>query len=86
MGGLGQDYSDVPPGAQTESVGQKFTLNVSREMFRAGTPEALSFDLVVEDRGPMGNDLPPLQAGLATGSIMPTAATWGDFDLGITQA
>ncbi len=34
----------------------------------------------------MGTDNPPLQAGVAAGSIMPTAATWGDFDLGITQA
>jgi hypothetical protein len=85
-GVLYQNYSDVPPGAQRDAVGQKFTLNLSREMLRAGTPEALSFDLVVEDRGPIGTDLPPLQAGLATGSIVPTAATWGDFNLGITQA
>lgn len=85
-GVLYQNYSDVPPGARRDSVGQKFTLNLSREMLKAGTPDALSFDLVVEDRGPMGTDLPPLQAGLATGSIVPTAATWGDFDLGITQA
>lgn len=85
-GVLYQNYSDVPPGAQRDSVGQKFTLNFSREMYRAGTPDALSLDVVVEDRGPMGTDLAPLQAGLATGSIVPTAATWGDFDLGITQA
>ena len=85
-GVLYQNYSDVPPGAQRDAVGQKFTLNFSREMLRAGTPDALSFDLVVEDRGPMGTDNPPLQAGLAAGSIVPTAATWGDFDLGITQA
>jgi hypothetical protein len=85
-GVLYQNYSDVPPGAEQDSVGQKFTLNLSREMLRRGTPEALAFDLVVEDRGPIGTVNPPLQAGLAAGSIVPTAATWGDFDLGITQA
>lgn len=85
-GVLYQNYTETLPGAERDSVGQKFTLNFSREMFRRGTPEALAFDLVVEDRGPIGSDNPPLHAGLATGSIVPTAATWGDFDLGITQA
>lgn len=88
-GVLWQNYSDLSPflgGTENDSVGQKFTLNLSREMFSRGTPEALSFDLVIEDRGPIGTDNPPLQAGLLTGSIVPTAATWGDFDLGITQA
>lgn len=85
-GVLYQNYSDVPPGAQRDAVGQKFTLNLSRDIIRQGTPEALTFDMVVEDRGPIGTDLAPLQAGLATGSIVPTAATWGDFNLGITQA
>ncbi len=42
-------------------------------------------DVVVEDRGPIGTDNPPLQAGILAGSIVPTAATWGDFNLGITQ-
>ncbi|MFO1210704.1 MAG: carbohydrate porin [Amaricoccus sp.] len=84
-GVLYQNYSDVLPGAQQDSVGQKFTLNLSRQMYKAGTPDALTLDVVIEDRGPMGTDLPPLQAGLATGSIVPTAATWGDFDLGVTQ-
>jgi len=85
-GVLYQSYSDVPPGAQSDAVGQKFTLNLSRDMLRRGTPEALAFDLVIEDRGPLGTDNPPLQAGIAAGSIVPTAATWGDFDLGVTQA
>jgi porin len=85
-GVLYQNYSETPPGAERDAVGQKFTLNLSREMLRRGTPDALSFDLVIEDRGPIGTDNPPLQAGLLTGSIVPTAATWGDFDLGITQA
>ena len=89
LGVLYQNYSDIPsfnPEAERNSVGQKFTLNFSRDMWKAGTPDALTFDLVIEDRGPIGTDNPPLQAGLAAGSIVPTAATWGDFDLGITQA
>jgi porin len=88
-GVLYQNYSEVPsfvPNAQRDAVGQKFTLNLSRDLVRAGTPEALAFDLVIEDRGPIGTDQPPLQAGIAAGSIVPTAATWGDFGLGITQA
>ncbi len=88
-GVLYQNYSNLSPflgGTEQDSVGQKFTLNLSREMLRRGTPEALAFDLVIEDRGPIGTDNPPLQAGLLTGSIVPTAATWGDFNLGITQA
>jgi porin len=88
-GVLYQNYSDLSPflgGDEHNSVGQKFTLNLSRDILRRGTPEALAFDLVIEDRGPLGTDEPPLQAGLQTGSIVPTAATWGDFDLGITQA
>lgn len=84
-GVLYQNYSDVPPGAPRDAVGQKFALNFSRDIYRAGTPEALTLDVVVEDRGPMGTDLAPLQAGFAAGSIVPTAATWGDFDLGFTQ-
>jgi hypothetical protein len=94
-GVLYQTYSDpaavdlttgaIVPG-DSDSVGQKFTLNFSRDMLRRGTPEALAFDLVIEDRGPIGTDSPPLQAGFDAGSIVPTAATWGDFDLGITQA
>ena len=89
LGVLYQNYSEIPsfnPQAERDSVGQKFTLNFSRDMWKTGTPEALTFDLVIEDRGPIGTDNPPLQAGLAAGSIVPTAATWGDFNLGITQA
>ncbi len=88
-GVLWQNYSDLSPflgGTENDSVGQKFTLNLSKDLVNAGQANALAFDLVVEDRGPIGTDEPPLQAGLLTGSIVPTAATWGDFDLGITQA
>jgi porin len=88
-GVLYQNYSDLSPflgGTERDSVGQKFTLNLSKDLVNAGQADALTFDLVIEDRGPIGTDNPPLQAGLLTGSIVPTAATWGDFGLGITQA
>lgn len=83
-GVLWQNYSN-PASGEHDAVGQKFTLNASREMLWRGTPDALSVDIVIEDRGPIGTDRAPLQAGIAAGSLMPTAATWGDFDLGITQ-
>jgi carbohydrate-selective porin OprB len=41
--------------------------------------------MAVEDRRALGTNLPPLQAGLGAGSAVPTAATWGQFDIGITQ-
>jgi carbohydrate-selective porin OprB len=43
--------------------------------------------MAVEDRRPLGTNLPPLFGGLGAGSIVPTAATWGEFDhIGISQA
>ena len=36
---------------------------------------------VIEDRGPVGTEFAPLQAGLRTGSSF----HWGDFNLGVTQ-
>ncbi len=83
-GVMWQNFSDEGRG-ERDAVGQKFTLNFSRDMWRAGTPEALVLDVVVEDRGPLGTEYAPLQAGILAGSIVPTAATWGDFNLGITQ-
>ena len=71
---------------ESYAVGQKTTFNFSYDLLNRGSPDALTFDLVVEDRGPIGTELPPLFGGLASGSIVPPAATWGDFDLGITQA
>ena len=84
-GVLWQNYSDSLIN-QTNAVGSKFTLNLSYDLIDRGRPDALSFDMAIEDRRPLGTDLAPLQAGLGTGSIVPTAATWGDFSLGITQA
>src|SRR5277367_3568154 len=81
---LGQDYSSSLTG-QHDAVGQKFTLNVGQQLLWRGTPEALWIEMVVEDRGPVGTDFAPLQAGLRTGTSTVTAATWGDFNLGVTQ-
>ena len=67
------------------AVGQKFTLNAAQQLLWKGTPEALWIDMVVEDRGPVGTEFAPLQAGLRTGSSTATAPTWGEFNLGVTQ-
>lgn len=83
-GVLGQDYSESASDID-DSVGGKLTLNFSRDLLFAGTPDALTLDVVVEQRGPIGTEFAPLQAGILSGSITPTAATWGDFDLGLTQ-
>lgn len=82
---LWQNYSDSLVG-ERNAVGQKFTANISYDLLNKGAPDALAFDMVVEDRGPVGTKLPPLFGGFGAGSLVPTAATWGDFDLGITQA
>ena len=71
---------------QNNAVGSKFTFNLSYALTNRGAPDALTFDMAIEDRRAVGTDLPPLQAGFGAGSIIPTAATWGQFDLGITQA
>lgn len=84
-GVLWQNYQESLLG-EDNSVGSKFTLNLSAELLNRGAPDALSFDMAVEDRRPLGTDQPPLFAGLMAGSITATAATWGDFNLGITQA
>jgi porin len=83
-GVLGQNYSSSLVG-QDNSVGSKFTLNVGYALLNRGTPDTLWLESVFEDRRPLGTDLAPLQAGLATGSATATAPTWGQFDLGVTQ-
>jgi len=82
---LWQNYSSSRIG-QDNAVGGKFTLNLSYDLLNRGSPNALSFDMAVEQRGPLGTDLPPLQAGIGAGSLIPTAATYGQFGMGITQA
>ncbi len=83
-GFLGQDFSSSLTD-QRGAVGQKFTLNLAQQLLFQGSPEALWIDAVIEDRGPVGTDFAPLQAGLQTGSSTATAPTWGNFDLGVTQ-
>ncbi len=84
-GALYQNYSQSLTGEE-DSVGGKFTLNISTDLLRRGEPDALTFDMAIEDRRPIGTDEPPLWAGFQAGTITATAATWGEFDLGITQA
>ena len=67
------------------AVGQKFTLNVGQQILFRGTPDVMTVEAVIEDRGPVGTEFAPLQAGLRTGSSTATASTWGDFNLGVTQ-
>lgn len=82
---LGQNYSSSRIG-ENNALGSKFTFNLSYTLANRGEPNALVFDMAVEDRRPLITDLAPLQAGIGAGSAIPTAATWGDFSLGITQA
>jgi hypothetical protein len=81
---LGQDYSNSLTDNHN-SVGQKFTLNVGQQILFRGTPDVMTVEAVIEDRGPVGTEFAPLQAGLRTGSSTATAPTWGDFNLGVTQ-
>ena len=71
--------------AQPNAVGSKVTINLSYDLFNHNKPSAFSIDMAVEDRRPLGTNLPPLQAGIGAGSAVPTAATFGQFDIGITQ-
>lgn len=84
-GVLWQNYSFSRFGEEN-AVGSKFTFNASIDLTSKGKPNALKFDIAVEDRRALGTEFPPLFAGVLAGSGLPTAATWGQFDLGITQA
>jgi porin len=84
-GVLYQNFSNSRFG-EDDAFGHKFTFNASKALINAGQPNALTFDIAVEDRRPLGTDNAPLQAGILAGSGLPTAATWGDFNLGVTQA
>ncbi|KXU82545.1 hypothetical protein CI15_34055 [Paraburkholderia monticola] len=81
---LWQNYSSSPID-QFNAVGSKLTLNFSYDLLNRNQPNALAIDMAVEDRRALGTNLPPLQAGLGAGSAVPTAATYGQFDMGITQ-
>lgn len=82
---LWQNYSQSLIG-EDNAVGGKFTFNLGYELYNRRQPDALWFELVVEDRRPVGTELPPLLGGVAAGSLSLTTATWGQFDIGITQA
>lgn len=84
QGVLWQNYSNSAID-QSNAVGSKFTFNLSYDLFNRGSPNAVSLDVAIEDRRELGTDWPPLQAGILGGSIVPTAATWGQFDIGVTQ-
>lgn len=84
-GVLVQSYSDTLTGEDL-AFGHKFTFNASAALLNKGKPNALTFDIAIEDRRPLGTEFAPLQGGVLAGSGVPTAATWGDFSLGITQA
>jgi hypothetical protein len=71
---------------EDNAVGSKFTLNLGYELFRRGQPDALWLQMVVEDRRPVRSEVPPLLGGAFAGSISLTTTSWGQFDLGITQA
>jgi porin len=83
-GVLWQNYTNSRI-AQPNAVGSKVTINLAYDLFRHNKPNAFSVDMAVEDRRALGTAQPPLQAGIGAGSIVPTAATWGQFDIGITQ-
>ena len=83
-GVLWQNYTNSRI-AQPNAVGSKVTINLSYDLFKRNEPSAFSVDMAVEDRRALGTAMPPLQAGIGAGSIVPTAATWGQFDIGITQ-
>jgi porin len=71
---------------QFQAVGGKFAFDLNAPLANRDKPNALTFDMAVEARGPLASDFPPLQAGVLAGSGVPTAATWGEFNLGVTQA
>jgi hypothetical protein len=85
-GVLLQSYSGKTVLGDDIALGHKFTFNASAALLNRGRPDALNFDIAIEDRRPLGTDNAPLQGGILAGSGVPTAATWGDFSIGITQA
>jgi carbohydrate-selective porin OprB len=84
-GMLWQNYSESVLG-ENDAVGGKFAFNVGYELLRRRRQDALWFELVIEDRRPLGTELTPVLGGLAAGSLSLTTSTWSAFDIGITQA
>ncbi|MGC1380410.1 MAG: carbohydrate porin [Candidatus Baltobacteraceae bacterium] len=85
IGVLWQGYSSTIVG-QGQANGGKFAFDLNAPIANQGKPNNLTFDMAVEARGPLGTDFAPLQAGILAGSGTATAATWGNFGIGITQA
>ncbi len=85
-GVLVQSYSSTTPLGDDVAFGHKFTFNASAALLNRGQPNALTFDIAIEDRRPLGTEFSPLAGGVLAGSAIPTAATWGDFSIGISQA
>lgn len=84
LGFLWQNFSD-PLLGEEDAAGYKLTINLSKAIINAGRPDALTLDIALESRGAVDTALPPLQGGIAAGNMVPTAATWGQFDFGVTQ-
>jgi porin len=84
-GVLWQSYSQSLIG-EDNAVGGKFALNTGYQLFKRHQPDALWFELVIEDRRPAGTELPPVLGGLAAGALSLTTTSWSEFDIGITQA
>lgn len=51
-GVLWQHYSSYTPLGEADSVGHKFTFNASAALLNKGQPNALTFDIAIEDRQP----------------------------------
>jgi len=81
---LYQNYSSTFA-SDRDAVGSKLTLNFNWEILNRGKPDALVFELLLEERQALGTPLSPLQAGPPAGTIVPAAATYGMFDFGVTQ-
>ncbi|HEY1868354.1 MAG TPA: hypothetical protein VGG70_08640, partial [Candidatus Cybelea sp.] len=87
IGMLYQNYSNPTLlQNQYQTAGGKFALDLNAPLVNRDQPNALTFDMAVEARGPLAAPFAPLQAGILAGSGVATAATWGQFGIGVTQA
>ncbi len=81
---LAQTYSDSLVGEKA-AYGSRLKINFSTDLIGRGTENVGSLNMSVEDRRAIVNDISLQQAGIAAGSVLPTAAVWSDFGFGITQ-
>ena len=68
LGVMWQNFSDTTPHGDRDAVGGKLNFNISRDLINAGTPEALTLAIVIEDRQPVGTDI-DAAAGRDTGGV-----------------